>query len=187
MRVMLRHKTVDSGERVTTMHPQVRAALEHGGVRFVERRHAEYAQPIHAPGDFAAALGYAPQRIAKTLLLRGGAPPRFALAVCPAPGRLDLAAVAHAMGWRRAQFASTEELAVLTGYPPTGGSPLGVSGVRVLLAQALAAYETVLVGGGAVGIEVELAPAALLRLTGSPVLPLASVAPPPPPCGVGSP
>ena len=116
------------------MHPQVRAALEYGGVRFVERRHPEYAQPIHTPGDFAAALGYAPQRIAKTLLLRGGAPPRFALAVCPAPDRLDLAAVAHEMGWRRAQFASMEELAALTGYPATGVSPLGVSAVRVLLA-----------------------------------------------------
>lgn len=164
------------------MHPQVWAALEHSGVRFVERRHAEYAQPIHTPGDFAAALGYVPQRVAKTLLLRGGAP-RFALAVCPAPDRLDLAAVAHEMGWRHAQFASTEELAALTGYPPTGVSPLGVCGVRVLLAQALVAYETVLVGGGAVGIEVELAPDDLLRLTGGTVLPLVMGAAPPLPRG----
>src|SRR5260370_3149939 len=97
-----------------TVHPQVRAALEQGSVRFVERRHADCARPIHTPGDFAAALGYAPWRIAKTLLLRGETPPRFALAVCPAPDRLDLAAIAHEMGWRRAQFASAEELAALT-------------------------------------------------------------------------
>jgi prolyl-tRNA editing enzyme YbaK/EbsC (Cys-tRNA(Pro) deacylase) len=45
----------------------------------------------------------------------------------------------------------------------------------------LAAYETVLVGGGAVGIEVELAPADLLRLTGGTVLPLVIGAAPPPP------
>jgi Cys-tRNA(Pro)/Cys-tRNA(Cys) deacylase len=162
------------------MHPQVRAALERGGARFVERRHADYAQPIHTPGDFATALGYAPQRIAKTLLLRGGAPLHFALAVCPAPDRLDLAAIAHEMGWRRAQFAGAEELAALTGYPPTGVSPLGISGVRVLLAQALASCETVLVGGGAVAVEVELAPADLLRLTGGTALPLVMGAAQPP-------
>jgi Cys-tRNA(Pro)/Cys-tRNA(Cys) deacylase len=50
-----------------------------------------------------------------------------------------------------------------------------------VLAQALAAYETVLVGGGAVGMEVELAPADLLRLTGGTVLPLVIGAAPPPP------
>jgi Cys-tRNA(Pro)/Cys-tRNA(Cys) deacylase len=166
-----------------TVHPQVRAALERGGVGFVERRHAEYARPIYTPGDFAAVLGYVPGRIAKTLLLRGETPPRFALAVCPAPDRLDLAAVAHEMGWRRAQFASAEELATLTGYPPTGVSPLGVSGVRVLLAESLVACETVLVGGGAVGVEVELAPADLLRLTGGTVLPLVLDAASPSPSG----
>src|SRR5262249_40384380 len=138
----------------------------------IERQHADCPQPIHTAAEFADALGDAPWRIAKTLLLRGETPPQYALAVAPAPDRLDLAALAPMLGWRRAQLASVQERDALTGYPPTGVTPIGVTGIPVLLAQALFAFQTVLVGGGAVGVEVELVPAALLRLTSAMVAPL---------------
>ena len=140
-------------------HEQVVRALEAAGVPFVVRRHADHAAEIRAPADFAAALGYAPERIAKALLVRCRGPGDvFALVVVPAPARVDLAAVAGWMGCPRVELAGKQELAERLGYPPTGVSPLGARGVPVLMDRGLLEFPTVLVGGGAVGVEIELAP-----------------------------
>lgn len=158
------------------MHSHVTDALAHAGVPYRPRRHADVPGPIRTPADFAAALGYPVARITKTLFLRDAGTSAYALVTCPVPAKLDLAAVTRHLGWRRPQLAAREELLARTDYPPTGVSPLGVPGVPVLLDASLFAFETVLVGGGAVGVEVELAPTDLQRTTDAAVLDLVTCA-----------
>ena len=148
------------------------------GVPYTVRRHSEMPVPIASPHDFARALGYDLGRITKTLLLRDVRERRYAIAVCSAERRLDLQRLAAPMDSTRVQMATREELQDVVGQAPTGVSPIGVDGVPVFMDEALMRYETVLVGGGLPGVEVEIAPAELRDLTRAVVLPL--VVPPRP-------
>ena len=158
-------------------HPEVVRALAAAGVRYTLRRHADLPGPVRSPAEFAAALGVAPERIAKTLLVRcagpGGA---LARVVAPAPARVDLKAAAARLGCSRVELASREALAEALGHPPTGVSPFGAPGVPVLVDAELMGHSTVLVGGGAPAVEVEVAPGDLVAATGAVVLRLSAQA-----------
>lgn len=151
------------------MHPRVEAALSQLPLdQYRVHRHAELPAPIKSPADFAAALGYERGRILKAVFLKGGGAggePRFALAVCGADRKLDLARLARTLGSEGLKVASPEELAAVLDYPSRGVSPLGVPpSVPVVVDSAVTAFPTVLVGAGAVGVEVEVAPHELVRL-----------------------
>jgi Cys-tRNA(Pro)/Cys-tRNA(Cys) deacylase len=147
-------------------HPRVRDVLEASGAAAKVRRHADFGVPIRSPDDFARVLGYERARITKTLLLKGaGSGGAYCLAVLPAGVRANLAVAARHMGVSRCSMASEGELARVLDYPRQGVSPLGGEGLRVLLDTALAVWPTVLVGAGTAGVEIEIAPEELRRLT----------------------
>jgi Cys-tRNA(Pro)/Cys-tRNA(Cys) deacylase len=116
--------------------------------------------------EAAAALGVAPERIFKTLI--GLVDGRLACAVVPVAGRLDLNAFAAALGGKRAELAEPAAAARATGYVVGGISPLGQrSRLPVVVDESAAAFESVYVSAGKRGLQVELAPSDLLRLTGA--------------------
>ena len=58
----------------------------------------------------------------------------------------------------------------MTGYPRNGVSPLGLAGgIAVVVDSRLFDYPTILIGGGATAIEIEIAPSDLVRLSGATV------------------
>jgi Cys-tRNA(Pro)/Cys-tRNA(Cys) deacylase len=136
------------------------AAAERAGIRF--RLH-EYELDPAAPSlglEAAAKLGLEPARVFKTLVVAvdGG----HALAVVPVDGRLDTKAVG-----KRARLADPDEAARLTGYVKGGTSVLGGrKRLPVLLDESALAWETIVVNAGRRGLQLELAPADLLGLTG---------------------
>jgi Cys-tRNA(Pro)/Cys-tRNA(Cys) deacylase len=141
------------------MTPAV-ATAERAGIRFVLH---EYAHDEGAPfGEEAAAkLGVDPARVLKTLVVdRDGA---LAVAVVPVAEQLDL----RALG-KRAALAPRAAAERATGYVLGGISPLGQRKrlPTVLDASALA-HDTVFVSAGRRGLELELAPADLVALTGA--------------------
>jgi Cys-tRNA(Pro)/Cys-tRNA(Cys) deacylase len=146
-------------------HPRIQELLEASKAVVRVHRHADLGVPIRSPDDFARALGYEPGRITKTLLLKAAGGGGFCLAVLPASARADLGVAAARMGAGRCSMASAGELAQMLDYPPMGVSPLGTRGMRVLLDASLAAWPTVLVGAGTVGVEIEIEPEELRRLT----------------------
>jgi Cys-tRNA(Pro)/Cys-tRNA(Cys) deacylase len=80
---------------------------------------------------------------------------------------LSLRAAAAALGWKRAALAEPRLAERRTGYVVGGISPLGQkTPSTTLLDESAAAWPTVLVSGGRRGLDVELSPAELLRLTG---------------------
>jgi Cys-tRNA(Pro)/Cys-tRNA(Cys) deacylase len=157
------------------LHPRVKEAIATAGIQVAVHDHAALPSEIKNPNDFAAALGYPMSRITKTLFLKSRSDATFAVAVCSMDRRLDFNLAAQAVGVRRLETASTDELDRETGYPRNGVSPLGLpDGVTVLVDKGLFDYPTVLVGGGATGVEVELTPPDLVRLSAATVAAIAT-------------
>src|SRR5438105_3092939 len=153
-------------EALAAPHPRVRGALERHGIAARVHVHRLLAPAIMSPADVAEALGYEQARIAKSLFLRRRGGGEFVVAVAPVTGRLDLAAVAAAAGAPPLELARPEELAAVAGYGVGGVSPLAApAGVPVVVDDSLLSHETILVGAGRAGVELELEPAELVAAT----------------------
>ena len=114
--------------------------------------------------EAAAALGIDPAHCFKTLVAEvDGA---LVVAVVPVTGALDLKALAGAVGGKRAAMAEPTSAERTTGYVRGGISPLGQRKRLPTVVDASAvALPTIYVSAGRRGLEVELAPADLVRLT----------------------
>jgi Cys-tRNA(Pro)/Cys-tRNA(Cys) deacylase len=154
------------------MTPAVKQ-LEQAGVAFTL---AEYAHDPRTPAygeEAARALGLSPDEVFKTLLVKlyDG---RLAVTIVPVSGQLDLKALARAAGARRAAMAELEEAQRATGYVVGGISPLGQKRrLATFLDESADALPLIHVSGGRRGLEIRLAPADLMRLTGARLAPLA--------------
>ena len=117
----------------------------------------------------ARALGIAPQRVFKTLVV--DLPGRsLAVAIIPVAGRLDLKAVAAALGAKRATMAEPAAAERATGYVLGGISPLGQRRrLPFAIDESALGFERIHVSGGRRGLEIELAPADLVALVGAAV------------------
>jgi Cys-tRNA(Pro)/Cys-tRNA(Cys) deacylase len=111
-----------------------------------------------------AALGADPRQVFKTLLTRvDGA---LTVAVVPVAGTLDLKALASAVGGKKAAMADPADAERTTGYVLGGISPLGQKkALPTVVDESALGFETVMVSAGRRGLQVELAPADLVRLT----------------------
>jgi Cys-tRNA(Pro)/Cys-tRNA(Cys) deacylase len=139
-------------------------AERHGRERDERPRYGEAA---------AAALGVDPARVCKTLIV--AIEDRLVVAVVPVAAELDLRAIAAAAGGRRAVLADPASAARAAGSAIGAISPLGLRrALPVVVDRAAAALERVLVSAGRRGVQVELAPADLVRLTGARVASIAS-------------
>jgi Cys-tRNA(Pro)/Cys-tRNA(Cys) deacylase len=157
-------------DQIEKLHEHVSAAIRglEGDLRVYD--HRDLAAEIRTPADFAAALGYPVERIAKTLFLCSPDRQSFAAAVCPISRRLDFKSAASAVGLKKVEVASAEDLAAKTGYPRHGVSPLGLADdIPVVVDRALLDHPTILIGGGAAAVEIEIAPADLVRISGAAV------------------
>lgn len=123
--------------------------------------------------EAADLLGVDPRRIFKTLI--AAVDSRLVCAVVPVASRLNLKALASAAGGRRAELADPAKAQRATGYVLGGISPLGhKSPIPVLVDSSATGFETVFVSAGKRGLQVELAPADLLRLSGAGTAPIAT-------------
>jgi Cys-tRNA(Pro)/Cys-tRNA(Cys) deacylase len=122
--------------------------------------------------EAAAALGIDPAHCFKTLVAEvDGA---LVVAVVPVTGALDLKALAGAVGGKRAVMAEPTSAERTTGYVRGGISPLGQrKRLPTVVDSSAVALPTVYVSAGRRGLEVELAPADLVRLTDATVAAIA--------------
>jgi Cys-tRNA(Pro)/Cys-tRNA(Cys) deacylase len=122
--------------------------------------------------EAAQVLGVDPARVFKTQL--ADVDGRLVVAVVPVTGRLDLKALARAMKARKATMADPDVAERATGYVVGGISPLGQKRSHPTVVDVSAQeHETVLVSGGRRGLDVELAPRDLVRLTDATVAAIA--------------
>ncbi|MGW1165026.1 Cys-tRNA(Pro) deacylase [Streptomyces sp. NPDC001153] len=146
-------------------------ALSSAGVAFTV--HSYDHDPSHPSyGEEAAeAMGVSPDRVFKTLVADvDGA---LTVAVVPVSGSLDLKALAAAVGGKRATMADPALAERTTGYVRGGISPLGQrKRLPTVLDDSAEAHETICVSAGRRGLEVELAPTDLAKLTGAVLAPV---------------
>jgi Cys-tRNA(Pro)/Cys-tRNA(Cys) deacylase len=121
--------------------------------------------------EAAAALSIDPARCFKTLVTQvDGA---LTVAVVPVSGSLDLKALAAAVGGKRAAIADPALAERTTGYVLGGISPLGQRRpLPTVVDSSASEFATVYVSAGRRGLEIELAPADLVRLTDATLAPL---------------
>jgi Cys-tRNA(Pro)/Cys-tRNA(Cys) deacylase len=114
--------------------------------------------------EAAELLGLDPARVFKTLVAEVDG--SLTVGVVPVTCTLDLKALAAAVGGKRARMAEVSAAERATGYVAGGISPLGQrKRLPVVLDASAAGFETVFCSAGRRGLEVELAPADLARLT----------------------
>ena len=139
-------------------------ALTRAGVAFTV--HAYEHDPA-APSyglEAAEVLGLPPEQVFKTLLADvDGA---LVVAIVPVAGKLDLKALAAAVGGKRAAMADPAAAERATGYVLGGISPLGQRRtLRTVLDESALAFDTVYVSGGRRGLDLGLSPADLVTQT----------------------
>jgi Cys-tRNA(Pro)/Cys-tRNA(Cys) deacylase len=147
------------------------AALTQAGVAFtVHAYDHDPATPSYGT-EAAEALGVDARRVFKTLL--ADVDGTLAVAVVPVSGQLDLKALATALGGKRATMADPAAAERTTGYVLGGISPLGQrKRLPTVIDQSALEHETVFCSAGRRGLEIEVAPADLVRLTGARTAPL---------------
>lgn len=147
-------------------------ALTAAGVGFTV--HAYEHDPSHPSYgvEAAEALGVPPERVFKTLVADvDGA---LVVGVVPVTGSLDLKALASAAGGKRAAMADPALAERTTGYVRGGISPLGQrKKLRTVLDSSADAHATVYVSAGRRGLDVELSPGDLAKLTEATTAPIA--------------
>jgi Cys-tRNA(Pro)/Cys-tRNA(Cys) deacylase len=143
------------------MTPAVQAAKD-AGITFELH---EYEGVEVGDGDYATAVAEAlerpPAQLYKTLVAKVDG--NLAVFVIPADQQLDLRAVG-----KRAELAAKAEAERATGYVVGGISPLGQrKRLPATIDASVYEWETILVSAGRRGLQIELAPSDLIRLTGA--------------------
>jgi Cys-tRNA(Pro)/Cys-tRNA(Cys) deacylase len=108
-------------------------------------------------------------QIFKSIVAVRTGPGKPVLAVIPGDRELVLKLAAAVLGEKKLKVASHDQAESLTGLQTGGISPLALinKGFQILLDRAAEKYATILVSGGQRGLNLELAPADLVNLTGA--------------------
>jgi len=147
-------------------------ALRRSRVTYTAHAYTHEATITDYGAEAAAALGVAPDRVFKTLL--ADADGVFLVGIVPVSTRLDLKALACVFGVKRARMAEPALAERKTGYVVGGISPIGQkTALTTVLDSTAMSLESIFVSGGRRGLDIELAPADLLAVTGGILAPIA--------------
>lgn len=121
--------------------------------------------------EAAAALGVDPRRVYKTLVVDTGG--GLAVGVVPVACSLDMRALAAALGVKKVVMADPAAAERSSGMVVGGISPVGQKrSLPTVLDASMQNHENVLVSGGRRGLDVELSPLDLAKLTNATFAPI---------------
>ncbi|MCK0162605.1 Cys-tRNA(Pro) deacylase [Marinobacter sp. S6332] len=122
--------------------------------------------------EAAEKMGVDPARVFKTLVVAVDSK-TLAVGVVPVTGMLSMKLIAKAAGGKKAVMADPQEVQRRTGYVLGGVSPLGQKNrLKTFIDSSAEGFETVYVSAGRRGLEIELSPDDLVRLTNGKLAPL---------------
>lgn len=141
-------------------------ALARAGIAFTLHEYPHDPRVVRFGQEAADLLGLDPGRVFKTLVADvDGA---LAVAVVPVSGQLDLKALARALAGSRASMADRAAVERATGYLVGGISPLGQRRrLRIVVDRSALDHPTVFVSAGRRGLDLEIAPADLVSVSGA--------------------
>jgi Cys-tRNA(Pro)/Cys-tRNA(Cys) deacylase len=139
-------------------------ALTRAGIAFVPHLYDHDPTTSNFGLEAAEKLALDPERVFKTLLAEADG--MLVVGIVPVTGLLDLKALAHAAGAKKAVMADPKLAERKTGYVVGGISPIGQkTTLTTVIDETAELSETVFVSGGRRGFDVELTPADLARAT----------------------
>jgi Cys-tRNA(Pro)/Cys-tRNA(Cys) deacylase len=145
------------------MTPAINRAKQ-AGIAFIVHDYEHDADAASYGGEAASKLGVDAARVFKTLV--ADADGQLIVGIVPVSSSLDLKALAAAAGLKRAQMADLATAERATGYVAGGISPIGQKkALRTILDKSADGFATIFVSAGRRGLEIELAPADLIRLS----------------------
>jgi Cys-tRNA(Pro)/Cys-tRNA(Cys) deacylase len=143
-------------------------AAERAGVAFTVHEYAHDPKAASYGLEAAEKLGIDPAFVFKTLV--ADVDGTLTVAIVPVAAQLDLKALG-----KRVTMADAKLAERTTGYVTGGISPLGQrKRLPTVLDESALAFATIHVSAGRRGLEIELAPADLLELTGGDARPIAA-------------
>ncbi len=99
---------------------------------------------------------------------------KLVVGIVPVTGQLDLKALARALGGSKAQMAEVTAAERATGYVAGGISPVGQKRPHpTVLDESATTYDSIYVSGGRRGLDIELSPADLIKITEAIAAPIA--------------
>lgn len=126
----------------------------------------EYAHDSRAASygtEASELLGLPAERVFKTLVAEVDG--QLTVGVVPVAGQLDLKALAAAAGGKKARMAEVAAAERATGYVAGGISPLGHrKRLPVVIDSSATGFDTIFCSAGRRGLEIEVAPADLIKL-----------------------
>jgi Cys-tRNA(Pro)/Cys-tRNA(Cys) deacylase len=137
-------------------------ALTRAGVAFTLHEYDYDPNAARIGMQAAEALGVSPARLLKTLMAKAGN--ATVCVLVPWDQEVSLKKLAAAAGAKDAAMLPPAEAERITGYHVGGISPFGQKKrARVFIADSALAQATIVVNGGRRGLQIELAPADLVR------------------------
>ncbi len=148
-------------------------ALERAKIPFTVHEYLHDPRSGSYGVEASEALGVPPERVFKTLV--ASVDGSLAVGVVPVHRQLDLKALAAATGGKKAVMAEVATAERATGYVAGGISPVGQKKrLPVVLDASALELATMYCSGGRRGLEIELAPADLIRAAGATVAAIAA-------------
>jgi Cys-tRNA(Pro)/Cys-tRNA(Cys) deacylase len=141
-------------------------ALTRAGIGFSLHPYDHDPRATSYGEEAATALGLDPARVFKTLM--AAVDGRLVVAIVPVSGQLDLKALARAVGGSKAVMAEVTAAERATGYVAGGISPVGQKRPHpTVLDESALTHPTVYVSAGRRGLDLEIAAADLVAITGA--------------------
>lgn len=141
-------------------------------LRILDKLKIAYSPHSYECGEFidgvhiAEQLGQDPEQVFKTLVTVGKSGAHYVF-VLPVALELDMKKCAREAGEKSLEMVHVKDINALTGYIRGGVSPIGMKKQFTTFIHASAREQAiVLVSGGRLGLQVELAPADLLKACG---------------------
>lgn len=138
--------------------------LEAKKIKF--RAHALPEEKLGAQ-EAADLIGVPAGLVYKTIVAVRNSPGKPILAVVPGDRELDLKLLAKAAGEKKIKVASHQQAESITGLQTGGISPLSLinKGFQIFVDQTAQAHAAIYISGGQRGLNIEIDPNDLIRLT----------------------
>jgi len=132
-------------------------ALEAAGIAFTVSTYDYDPNADRIGLQAAEALGEAPERVLKTLMVKVDGKP--ACVILPSDREVSMKKLAAALGGKSAEMMKPADAERLTGYKVGGISPFGqMRKVPTAIEEAAIAHDLVYINGGQRGLQVRLSP-----------------------------
>lgn len=145
--------------------------VENEGINYIEHTY-DVSDGVLDGLTVAKRTNQDPDHVFKTLVTQGD-DRNYYVFVIPVTSKLDLKACARAAGVKSVEMIPQKDLLRITGYIHGGCSPVGMKKkFPTYYDETVVLFDTILVSGGRVGLQMEINPDDLIALTNGKIAPL---------------